>query len=157
MQGKIKNRGFVLPVIFHILILLGIQGNVLAQSWLGPEWNYRMRLIINNTGNSYSLTDYQVKVRLNHNSFDFTKAKLKGEDIRFAASNGTTLINHWIEYWNNVAESALVWVKIPNIPASDSAVVYMYYGNPDVNSSSNGKATFEFFDNFESDYSGTTG
>ncbi len=157
MQGKRKNMGFVLLIIFYALILLNIQGNALAQSWLNPEWNYRMRLTINNRSNLLGLTDYQVKVRLNHANFDFTKAKPKGEDIRFAASDGTTLINHWIEYWNNMAESALVWIKVPSVSASDSAVIYFYYGNLNANNFSNGKGTFEFFDDFESNYLAESG
>jgi N-acetylneuraminic acid mutarotase len=157
MQGKRKNMGFVLPVIFYALIYLSTQSSALSQSWLGSDWNYRMKVTIKNIGNPNTLIDYQVKVRLNHTNFDFTKAKPKGEDIRFAASDGTTLIDHWIEYWNAVAESALVWVKIPNVPALDSTAVYIYYGNLGATNSSNGKTTFEFFDDFESDYLAESG
>jgi N-acetylneuraminic acid mutarotase len=157
MPVKRKNMGFVLLIIFYAFILLSIQGNALAQSWLSPDWGYRMRLAINNPSSSNSLTDYQIKVRLNHTNFNFSLAQSKGEDLRFTSSDGITLINHWIEYWNSVAESALVWVKIPSVPALDSAVVYVYYGNPNANNSSNGKGTFEFFDDFESDYLAESG
>ncbi|MDP2960765.1 MAG: DUF2341 domain-containing protein, partial [candidate division Zixibacteria bacterium] len=149
MQVKRKNVGFVLPVIFYILILLSIQGKVLAQSWFDPDWSYRMSITINNQGNPSSLTDYQVKIQLNSSNLNFSQAQSKGEDLRFTRNDGTTLINHWIEYWNAVAESALVWIKVPSVPASDSAVIYFYYGNPNANNSSNGKGTFEFFDDFE--------
>ncbi|HEX9913192.1 MAG TPA: DUF2341 domain-containing protein, partial [candidate division Zixibacteria bacterium] len=145
------------PVILYILLFLIPPNKVLAQSWLSPDWNYRMKIMVKNTGNSYSLTDYQVKVQLNSSNFNFSLAQSKGEDVRFTRDDGTTLIDHWIEYWNNVAESALVWLKVPDVPALDSTAVYIYYGNPGATNSSNGKGTFEFFDDFESDYLAESG
>ena len=44
--------------------------------------------------------------------------------------------------------SAIVWVKIPTIPASGTTTIYMYYGNPSATDASNGPATFDFFDDF---------
>ena len=38
---------------------------------------------------------------------------------------------------------------MPNIPASATKIIYMYYGNPDAESLSNGGTTFEFFDDFQ--------
>jgi len=145
------------PVILYMLLFLIPPNKVLAQSWLSPDWNYRMKILVKNTGNSYSLTDYQVKVQLNSSNFNFSLAQSKGEDVRFTRDDGTTLIDHWIEYWNNVAESALVWLKVPDVPALDSTAVYVYYGNLGATNSSNGKGTFEFFDDFESDYLAESG
>ncbi|RLF65413.1 MAG: hypothetical protein DRN30_04025, partial [Thermoplasmata archaeon] len=46
---------------------------------------------------------------------------------------------------------ATIWVKVPYIPANGQTVIYMYYGNPDATSESNGTAVFEFFDDFDTD------
>jgi len=143
--------------MFYVVISLSLQGDAFAQSWLDTDWNFRMKLAVNNTGNSNSLTDYQVKVRLNSTNFDFSQAQAGGEDIRFTQSDGVTLIDYWIEYWSSVAESALVWVKVPSVPALDSALIYMYYANPETSDFSNGPATFEFFDDFEVDSLWETG
>jgi len=51
-----------------------------------------------------------------------------------------------LTYWRNYT---LVWIKVPFIPANGEARVYMYYGNPDAESESNGTEVFEFFDDFE--------
>jgi hypothetical protein len=67
-------------------------------------------------------------------------------DIRFADGN-YYLLSYWVE--SSDANSALVWVKVPSIPASPgSATVYLYYGkNYDVGASS-GAAASPFFDDF---------
>jgi hypothetical protein len=40
-------------------------------------------------------------------------------------------------------------VRVPTIPASSTKTIYVYYGNPNATSASNGDATFDFFDDFE--------
>ena len=46
--------------------------------------------------------------------------------------------------------NATFWVKVPSLPASGNLTIYMYYGNPSATNTSNGSATFYFFDDFES-------
>jgi len=118
--------------------------------WYDSGWLYRKEVTIDNTSNSNNLTDYQVKVTLNSTNFDFSKAKSDGADIRFTDDDGTTLLNHWIEKWDTSGEEAILWVKVPSIPASSNKTIYLYYGNPDASSTSDGDDTFIFFDDFES-------
>ena len=118
------------------------------QNWL-EGWKYRRRIVITElSGNT--LTDFQVKIVLTPDNFDYSKVKSNGEDIRFTDDDGTTLLSYWIEQWNPVGES-IIWVKVPSIPASSSTSIYIYYGNPTANSKSNGDETFEFFDDFIGD------
>jgi hypothetical protein len=61
-----------------------------------------------------------------------------GDDIRFANTCGGSLGSvylHWIEGPIN-SPSTVIWVKIPSIPANDSALMYMYFGNPSLGSGS---------------------
>ncbi|MBI2841993.1 MAG: DUF2341 domain-containing protein [Armatimonadetes bacterium] len=67
-----------------------------------------------------------------------------GSDLRFTISDGKTLLNHWVESWDNKGTSK-IWVKIP-VPGADKIV--MYYGNPKAKSLSNGEEVFDFFDDF---------
>lgn len=70
------------------------------------------------------------------------------DDIRFTSSDGTTLIDHWLESKTN-SSTADFWVEVPSIPASpDSTTIYMYYGNSGASTASNGTNTFVFFDDF---------
>jgi hypothetical protein len=60
-----------------------------------------------------------------------------------------TGIPHWFEYVT-VPEEVAAWVRVPHIPANDAVQLWMYYGNPDADSASDGDATMFFADDFES-------
>ena len=117
-----------------------------GEGWLDPAWQYRDTITITNAG-GILLNDYQVRVALG-SSFDFTKAKSDGGDVRFTSDDGVTLIPFWIEAWDPNNKTAILWVKVPSIP-SVGASLYLYYGNPAAVTASNGTTTFDFFDNFE--------
>jgi len=115
--------------------------------WLSG-WSYRRAITITEQSGS-TLTDYQVRIELNSSNFDFSKANADGSDIRFTKDDGETLLAYWIEKWDSSNEQAVVWVKVPSIPAGGSTTIYMYYGNPSAVSESDGEAVFEFFDDFD--------
>ncbi len=141
-----------LSALIILLILAGLLAPIHAATYSDPwplaysNWQYRRPITINNP-NSNDLTDFQVKITLD-SSFDFSKANSDGSDIRFADAAGNT-IQYYIESWDSTNRQAVVWIKVPNIPASGSTTVYMYYGNPSATSESNGDAVFDFFDDFE--------
>ena len=115
--------------------------------WFDPAWEYQTQIAIANPAGS-SLSNFQVQVALN-GSFNFAQAKSDGSDVRVTASDGVTSIPFWIESWNASNASAVIWVQVPSIP-STGTTVYLYYGNPAASSASNGNATFNFFDDFQS-------
>ena len=105
----------------------------------GAQTNYQMQLTVHYGSGTDSGSD----VYLGGNSqIDFS-------DIRFTTSDGTTLLDYWIEEKVD-SDYALVWVEFDSIPASpDSAVFYIYYGNSSASSASNGANTFIEFDDFD--------
>jgi len=115
--------------------------------WLSG-WSYRRAITITEQSGS-TLTDYQVRIELNSSNFDFSKANADGSDIRFTADDGETLLPYWIEKWDNANQQAVIWVKVPSIPANSDVTIYMYYGNGEAEDESDGEAVFEFFDDFE--------
>ncbi|RLE43603.1 hypothetical protein DRJ16_03615 [Candidatus Woesearchaeota archaeon] len=118
-----------------------------TSAWWNESWQYRKEIAITNT-NDEVLTDYQVLVILNETNFDFSHANENGSDIRFVGEDDATSLNYWIESWNSTAQTAKIWIKVPSIPANNSTKIYMYYGNPEAESMSNGHAVFEQFDDF---------
>jgi len=112
-----------------------------------PDWSYRRAITIAEQSGS-TLTDFQVAINVTYDS----KMQADFDDLRFTWLNETSgeeqVIPYWIEDKVN-GSWAYVWVKVPEIPASGTATVYMYYGNPSATSESNGTAVFEFFDDFE--------
>lgn len=110
-------------------------------------WAYRQEVTIGNSGGS--LSNYQLKLSLNSANFDFSKPQPAGQDLRFTDADGATLLDYWVEGYDAAAQVANVWVKVPAIAASSNKTIYLYYGNPQAPSVSNGAATFEFFDDFD--------
>lgn len=126
-----------------------------ADSWYDQSWSYRKRLTIGNS-NTSNYTNIPVKVDVTYDgdmNTDFS-------DVRFTDASGTTTIPYWIESTITSATSTM-WVRVPSLPASSQAVVYMYYGTTSTQSLSSGTSTFGFFDDFEDDniteYSGSDG
>jgi len=117
-------------------------------------WNYRKKITLSNSGGS-ALTDYQVKFTVNRSTgtdsgfttYVGTKCDSTYKDIRFTKSDGTTLLNYWIESSNS--STATIWVKVDSIPASGTADIFLYYGNSSATAVSNGVNTFITFDDFE--------
>lgn len=99
---------------------------------------------IDNNSNTDVLTDYQIRVDVTYNSnmnADFS-------DLRFWDIYDTTPLDYWIQSKVD-GVSAIVWVKVPFIPASSSTKIIMKYGDAFAESESDGAATFPLgFDDF---------
>ncbi|MDY6935062.1 MAG: DUF2341 domain-containing protein [Spirochaetota bacterium] len=115
------------------------------KKWFDVSWQFRKEITVTEQS-GVDLSDYQVKIELTSSNFDFTKADINGDDIRFTyyndITNTETEISYWIEEWDSVTPLATLWTKVIDIPANDSATIYMYYGNPGVSSPSSWDNTF---------------
>lgn len=77
------------------------------------------------------------------------------DDIRFTRSDGSTLLDYWIENYDTceAVGYADCWVELNSVVqmtgVSESSTFYMYYGNTDATAYSNGSNTFMLFEDFE--------
>jgi len=111
----------------------------LPADWWNSSWQYRM--FINITENSGStLSNYQVPITLTTTTFNYSKVKANGDDIRFTTSGGTAC-DYWIETWNTSSTST-IWAEVPSLTASSTTLIYMYYGNSGASAASNYSNTF---------------
>jgi len=94
-------------------------------------------------GTNTTLTNYQVKIILNSSNFDFEHSVSDSSEIYFTDKNGSA-ISHWIESWSD--NRAVIWCKVPVIPANTSTHIWMLYGYTAEHPMSDGDSTFEFFD-----------
>jgi Domain of unknown function (DUF2341) len=122
--------------------------------WFDLDWDYRKRVrVLNNDNQAYASTAVKVAV-----SYD-SNMQANFADLRFTSADGVTEIPFWVERYT-ASTDALVWVRVPTLPASEYATVFMYYGNGTASSTSSGTSTFATFDDFEdnslSEYSGDT-
>ncbi|MCZ7382881.1 MAG: DUF2341 domain-containing protein [Candidatus Methanoperedens sp.] len=145
-NGKNTNAARALAMgVVAALFIVSLQGTGAALSNSGGgSWQYYKEITISYSGGA--LSDYQVLVQLSSSNFP-TNARSDGADVRFTDNNGNEL-SYWIESWDYSGRSAKIWVKVPSIVGGGGAIIRMHYGNPSASSSSNGDATFEFFDDF---------
>jgi len=72
-------------------------------------------------------------------------------DVRFAwfnmSSNQEIECNYWIEDLQT-SDYVIFWVKIPEISSASNNIIRIYYGKDNTVTTSNGDATFDFFDDF---------
>jgi len=107
-------------------------------------WTQKRPILVENNL-AKDLTEYQVRVDVAYDGDmqpDF-------DDIRFTEADGVTPLDYWRDSYV-ASTSAVFWIMLPEIPASGSVLVYMYYGNPSVATTGDGEAVFpSFFDDFD--------
>ncbi|MFH1313716.1 MAG: DUF2341 domain-containing protein [Candidatus Eisenbacteria bacterium] len=137
MRTSLRLRG----VLFAISLLCVLFPTFARAAWL-CGWTYRKPITVTEQA-ALNLTNYQVRIDVSYEAgMDINFA-----DLRFTLSDDTTEIDYWIEQYT-ASTSAIAWVELPSLPASSVQTIYMYYGNAAVTTTSNGPATFVFFDDF---------
>ena len=113
---------------------------------LAVTMNYE--ITIDNSSNSSELTDYQVLLIINNDPTFFSDVQDK-KYMEFYDSDKTTLLNHFVEEWDDVNHNARIWIKIPSIPANGTKKIYLRINTSRTTDLSNGNNVFDFFDDFE--------
>lgn len=106
-------------------------------AWLNTTWSNRMPIILSNV--SSNISNYQLRIVVSKAA----NMNANYSDIRFTTDEGSVERPYWIESSN--ATEAIVWL---NVSIFNGTVAYMYYGNSNAISKSNGTQTFIFFDDF---------
>lgn len=102
--------------------------------WTDPDWEKIKPVEISNSDES--LYNYALHLTVDYDS----DMQSDYDDLRFKHENaGNVYLDYWIETYDS--SSASVWVKIPHIPSGDSWM-YMFYGNPSVQSESDFYSVF---------------
>jgi hypothetical protein len=105
----------------------------IATDGSGNNWNYRKKIIFDNSAQAENQLNFPVLVKLDKDTdIDYAKTQNSGQDIRFTDSDGKTALKHEIERWDETGIS-YVWTKVPQIDASSNTdYIYLYYGNATV-------------------------
>lgn len=145
-----RSTVFGITSLFLIFLLTGCALGAINNTWnlstSENSWNFSQEIVVTENAGK-TLQGYPVPVSLNSSNFNFSEAKNDGSDIRFLSGDRT--LNYWIETWDPENKEALIWVRLPSLPANKTGKILMRYGNPDAEAMSNGEKTFDFFDNFE--------
>ncbi|TFH05904.1 MAG: DUF2341 domain-containing protein [Candidatus Thorarchaeota archaeon] len=102
----------------------------------GAGVNYQVPIIVN----------YGTGADSNNSVYCDSNCQSDFDDIRFTSSDGVTSLDYWREPYFD-SDNATFWVEVrDNLDSNVS--IYMYYGNPNCTTTSDGPATFVFFDDF---------
>ena len=101
------------------------------RNWYDNNWNYRVKLTVQNTKVDADLTDFPVYVDLSdlptgfHTNVNQTDAR----DIRVTKSDGTELAREVVSY-NSTTDTGELHLKyIGTLSSSTDTDIYIYYGN----------------------------
>jgi len=83
----------------------------------------------------------------------FPSGENQGGDLRFTASDGSTLLDFWVESVSGTSPNRLakVWVEVPGDLSQKD--IYCYFGNASATNASNGSNAFLFFEDASGDLS----
>jgi len=106
----------------------------ITDGWWNRLWRNRRKITFSGVTTTEAMTNFSVLVSLSTSSnINYAKTQNGGEDIRFVNADGTTILNHEIEKWDENGTST-VWVKVPNVATSTTDFIWMYYNNPSATS-----------------------
>jgi len=134
----IKNKKKYFTLIFAIFVGVGLVSilNIIPRtakaedSWYNSSWSKRQKITLNNSAHAETFTNFPLHLALNSSNFTFTDALTNGADFRPVTTSGTVL-SYEIESWDQSAQTANIWINIPQVTASLSTeYFYIYYGNP---------------------------
>ena len=111
---------------------------IISGSPVGPQYNYPIQVNVHHSDGIDSAP----------NIFCNTNCRPDFNDIRFTTADGITELDYWIEATHQSV--ATIWVEVNLIPISGTSI-YIYYGNLDATSTSDGDDTWLIFDDFEDD------
>jgi hypothetical protein len=138
MQLKRRYGSLILLFVLYTVIF----PSILYAGLYDSDWALKCFVIIDNTENSTSLSNYQIVLKVEYREpmhEDF-------RDIRFTDREGKK-IPYWIEEFSP-GKQASVWIKIPSIPAEGKTTVYLHYGNPDAMDESDAETVFDYYEDF---------
>lgn len=141
---------FIVLLFLFIYLPLTVQP-VGAVTWWDNGWTYCKSHIINQT--SGADVNYPILFNVTYGSgtdtnttvFCSSHCRTDFGDLRFIASDNTTVLNYWLVNYTNYA---LVWVNVTGNLTAGAVTIEMYYGNAGVTTTSNFDSVFIFGDPF---------
>ena len=119
---------FSLTLIFTLSLII----NAYSQTWWDSQWLNRTKITFDNTASNEDLIDFPLLVSFTNANIDFDKIEPLGVDIRFVDGDDATPLDYEIEKWDDVGETATVWVNVQQIDNnSNTDFIYIYYNNTD--------------------------
>jgi len=122
---------------------------VAIETYVDPKGTAEI-MVTNNA--DIDLADYQVKIVIDQSMDDFwVPMSIPDADVYFEDASGNPLY-YWKEKIDKTNRVAILWVKVPSLPAKTCAIIYMKFGKVTPPSGyHNPDQVFEFFEDFTTD------
>ncbi|WEK02145.1 MAG: DUF2341 domain-containing protein [Candidatus Sphingomonas phytovorans] len=116
-----------------------------AYAWFDKGWSYRKAVTVDAgvAGIAGAEKRFPLLVRLDSSNFRFEDAKADGSDLRFLASDDKTPLAFHIESFDPKIGLAMIWVDLPDLPASGQARLFLYFGNKEAPAVASAAKTFD--------------
>jgi hypothetical protein len=112
--------------------------------WWDSTYHTRHLVTIDTSKLMGAVQGFPVLVRLTNTNVSYAKIRANAASLRFVDDDHQTVIPHEVDTFVNNGAS-FVWLRLDLDPAASPRLIYMYYDNPDVVSSSNPAGVFGTF------------
>ena len=121
-------RIFIFGLVVGFLFLSAVPGQA-ADAWWDTDWQKRVKISFDNSDQSENLVNFPVPVTLNTSNLPgLDLSGTLGADVRFRDAGAGNEIKYEVEAWDAGADTAIVWVKVPQINgSSDTDYIWVYY------------------------------
>jgi hypothetical protein len=108
-----------------------------GSTWWNSGWLNRKLITVNCSQVYDVLSNFPILINTTDSDLA-TNAQDDGDDIAFVLySDNTTKLNHEIEWFNGTSGELVAWVNVTSLSSSQSAKIWMYYGNSACNNQQN--------------------
>ena len=112
-------------------------GYGLLDPWYASTYTHRKKITIDNAmvSGGADLSNFPVLISFNNDlslkgtAFGGKVASGSGEFV-FTSSDGTTKLDHEVEYYSALNGQIVAWVEVPTLDADADTVLYLYFGGP---------------------------
>jgi len=109
------------------------------------DWSYYREITLSHENST--LSNFQARVSLDANNFDFTDTETDGADLRFTETD-LTLLDFSIVTHDKSGSEGIYDVKIPSLTASKT--IRIYYGNSGASTDDDPANTYDFYSALDS-------
>lgn len=92
-----------------------------------PAVRFRKALTIAAGTVDAALADFPLYVELTDGDLA-ARASAAGDDLHFVAADGSTVLDHEVQAWDEATGHLEAWVRLPSLPADASTTIYLRYG-----------------------------
>ena len=118
-----------------------------------PMLIFKYKVTIDNTQLNQTLTDYQIKLVVSNDETFFNVFNNDHKYLEVYDTDQATQLSFWVEKWDTTNKNAVIWIKVPSIPASSKKEIYLKYNPQRTTYLSNKANVLDFYDDFDVDLS----